>query len=195
MSYEIELKARIAADDLDRLKDSLLSVPGMRYIGPTDKFDIYWSKTDDGDPLFRTRRQLTTKGPEVLFTAKPSKTKTVDGTEENQELEFYSPDRQWDNILTFFSGIGLQVCRLKWKKGFEYYVNVDGFNIHAELLDIRFLGWFLELEICFDSLDGVDKDAAERALRKLLSQVNVPESAIEPTGYNKMLIAIGHDKG
>ena len=72
---------------------------------------------------------------------------------------------------------------------------MDGFKIHAELLDIRFLGWFLELEICFDSLDGVDKDAAERALRKLLSQVNVPESAIEPTGYNKMLIAIGHDKG
>ncbi len=195
MSYEIELKARIGADDLDRLKDSLLAVPGMRYIGPTDKFDIYWSQTDDGEPMFRTRRQLTVKGPEVLFTAKPTKTKTEEGTEENKELEFYAPDKQWDNILTFYSGIGLQICRLKWKRGFEYYVDIDGFHIHAELLDVRYLGWFLELEICFDTLEGVDVVAADKSLRKLLSLVKVPESAIEPTGYNKMLIAVGHEKG
>ena len=195
MSYEIELKARIAADDLDRLKDSLLSVPGMRYIGPTDKFDIYWSKTDDGEPLFRTRRQLTTKGPEVLFTAKPSKTKTADGTEENQELEFYSPDRQWDNILTFFSGIGLQVCRLKWKKGTGYLVEMDGFCIHVEILDVRFLGWFLEMEICPRTLEGFDIDAADRALRHVLSIAGLSEDAVESRGYNRMLKAMGHDRG
>jgi adenylate cyclase class IV len=194
MSYEIELKAHVVPEDVGRVKDCLLSA-GAEYIGPTDKFDIYWAKSPDGEPVFRTRRQLTSHGPEVLFTAKPSKTKSEKGTEENQELEFCTPDKQWDNVLTFCSGIGLQVCRLKWKKGFEYYVDVDGFTIHAELLDVRYLGWFLELEICVDDIASVDAGAADGALRKLLAIAGIPEDAVEGRGYNKLLRDVGKEKG
>ena len=194
MSYEIELKAHVVPEDVGRVRDCLLSA-GAGYIGPTDKFDIYWAKTSDGEPVFRTRRQLTVQGPEVLFTAKPSKTKSEKGTENNQELEFVTPDKQWDNVLTFCSGIGLQVCRLKWKKGFEYTVDIDGFTIHAELLDVRYLGWFLELEICVDDIAAVDAESADKALRKLLSICGIPEDAVEGRGYNRMLRDVGKEKG
>ena len=195
MTYEIELKAHVKADDVDRVRKALLDVPTSEYHGINSKFDIYWSKTDDGEPLFRTRREITSDGPHVLFTAKPAKSKDRLGIEENKELEYVSPDNQWDDILQFYSGIGLQVCRLKWKKGFDYTFTIDGFRIHAELLDVRYLGWFIEMEICLETLEGVDKAAADGALRKALALVGVSEDALEPTGYNKMLKAVGHDKG
>ena len=127
--------------------------------------------------------------------ARSSKSKTEKGTEENQELEFCAPDSQWDKVLSFCNGLGLQVCRLKWKKGTGYMVNVDGFSIHAELLDVRFLGWFLEMEICPETLEGFDFNAADSALRKVLSIAGIPEEAVEIRGYNRILKEIGRDRG
>ena len=124
MGYEIELKAHVKDEQLDSVKSAISSLPDVRQLGPINKFDMYWSRTEDGDPLFRTRREATAEGSHVLFTAKPNKTRTSDGTEENQELEFIAPDSQWDSILTFCSGLGLEVCRLKWKKGFHYHIKI-----------------------------------------------------------------------
>ena len=195
MGYEIELKAHVREDQLDDVKSAISALPEVRSLGPINKFDMYWSQTEDGDPLFRTRREASAEGSHVLFTAKPNKTRTPDGTEENQELEFTAPDSQWDNILTFCSGLGLQVCRLKWKKGSHYYVLYEGHEIHVELLDVKYLGWFLEMEICPPSLDGFDVESAHGVLRDLLAAVGISEDAIEYVGYNKLLKAIGHDKG
>ena len=195
MAYEIELKARVEDSQLDDVREALLSIPGVKQQGQTSKFDMYWSSTEDGDPIFRTRREMRSEGPRVLFTAKPSKKKKENGTEENLELEFESADSQWDSILTFCSGIGLQVCRLKWKKGTGYLVEMDGFHIHVELLDVRFLGWFIEMEICPKNLEGFDTMAADKALRHLLCLIGISEDAVESRGYNRMLKAIGHDRG
>lgn len=195
MAYEIELKARVEENELDRVKSAILALPGVKELGNTSKFDIYWSYTEDGDPVFRTRREMTENGPDILFTAKPSKTKSEKGTEENHELEFNCPDTQWDRVLAFWSGIGFQVCRLKWKKGTGYRVMIDGFDIHIELLNIRFLGWYLEMEICPETLEGFDKDAADKVLRKILALCDISEDAVEVRGYNKMLKEIGKDRG
>ncbi|MBO4410295.1 MAG: hypothetical protein J5775_06040 [Spirochaetales bacterium] len=195
MAYEIELKAHVDEEILDAVRKTLEDYPGSESLGAVSKFDMYWSQTDDGDPVFRTRREMTKDGPRVLFTAKPSKVKTEKGTEENQEFEFTAPDGQWDNILTFCSGLGLQVCRLKWKKGFGYRFMQDGFCIHAELLEVKYLGWFLEIEICPKSLDGFDVEAADRALRKVLAAAGIDESRVEPRGYNRMLRLCGREKG
>ena len=59
MSYEIELKAHVAADDVSDVRSRLMTVPGIRYIGETDKFDIYWAKKDDGEPVFLQREFFT----------------------------------------------------------------------------------------------------------------------------------------
>ena len=195
MAYEIELKAHVRESELDSVIEKLLGIPGTKALGHTSKFDIYWSKTEDGDPLFRTRREMTDDGPRILFTAKPSKKRKEDGTEENQELEFLVPDSQWDDVMNFCNGLSLQVCRLKWKKGTGYQVQMDGFSIHVELLDVRYIGWFIEMEICPQTLDGFDMDAAELTLRNLLSFVGLSADDIEHLGYNKLLKAIGHDRG
>ena len=195
MAYEIELKAHLEESELDRVIDALLGIPGTKALGHVNKFDMYWSSTEDGDPVFRTRREMTADGPRVLFTAKPSKSRNEKGTEENQELEFEASDTQWDDVLTFCSGIGLQVCRLKWKKGTGYILDMDGYRIHVEILDVRFLGWFIEMEICPKSLEGFDFDAAEAALWHVLETVGVSSDAVEHRGYNRMLKAIGHDRG
>ena len=195
MSYEIEIKARVKDEQLESVKDAISALPGVKILGRINKFDMYWSQTDDGEPLFRTRREMTSEGPSILFTAKPTKTKTEKGTEENRELEFRVPDTQWDDVLTFWSSIGLQVCRLKWKNGFHYLYECEDYLVHIELLNVKYLGWFLEMEICLDSMEGVDVNAADRALRDLLVSLGISEDAVEPTGYNKMLMAVGHDKG
>lgn len=195
MGYEIELKAHVRDDQLEAVRTAISALPEVRSFGPINKFDMYWSQTEDGDPLFRTRREATAEGSHVLFTAKPNKTRTPDGTEENQELEYTAPDSQWDNILTFCSGLGLQVCRLKWKKGSHYHVLFEGYDIHVELLDVKYLGWFIETEICTPNLVGFDIGNAHKVLRDLLAAVGISEDAIECVGYNKLLKAIGHDKG
>ena len=64
-----------------------------------------------------------------------------------------------------------------------------------EILNVRFLGWFIEMEICPKSLDGFDFDAAEAALWHVLETVDVSSDAVEHRGYNRMLKAIGHDRG
>ena len=195
MGYEIELKAHVREDQIDSVLTAISELPSVRNLGPINKFDIYWSQTDDGDPLFRTRREATAEGSHVLFTAKPNKTRTPDGTEENQELEYIAPDSQWDNIMTFCSGLGLQVCRLKWKKGSHYHVRFEDYDIHVELLNVKYLDWFIEMEICPASLEGFDIENAHKVLRRLLSELCISEDAIEHVGYNKLLKAIGHDKG
>ena len=195
MGYEIELKAHVKDDQLESVKSAISALPSVRDLGPINKFDMYWSQTEDGDPCFRTRREATAEGSRVLFTAKPNKTRTEDGTEENQELEFTAPDSQWDNILTFCSGLGLQVCRLKWKKGTQYYALFEGYEIHIELLNVKYLDWFVEMEICPPTLEGFDVSKAHEVLRNLLSAIGISEESIEHVGYNKLLKAIGHDKG
>lgn len=195
MAYEIELKAHVNENQLDDVRSAISALPKVRSLGSINKFDMYWSQTEDGDPLFRTRREASADGSHVLFTAKPNKTRTADGTEENQELEFTAPDSQWDNILTFCSGLGLQVCRLKWKKGSHYHAVFEGYDIHIELLNVKYLDWFVEMEICPPSLEDFDVDNAHKVLRDLLSTIGISENAIEHVGYNKLLKAIGHDKG
>lgn len=195
MAYEIELKAHVKSDTVDAIRTALLGIPTMEYHGESDKYDVYWSHTSEGEPLFRTRKEVTENGPEVLFTAKPNKVKTSNGTEQNVELEYATSEDQWDRIQEFYSGLGFKVCRVKWKKGYSYYVNYMGFDIHVELLDVKYLGWFLEMEICPESLDGFDAVAADKALRGMLVEVGLSDADVESRGYNRMLKAIGHDKG
>lgn len=195
MGFEIELKAHVREDQVDYVLSAISALPSAKSLGPISKFDMYWSQTDEGEPIFRVRREMTADGPDILFTAKPNKVKTEKGTEENQELEFTASDNQWDNILNFCSGIGLQVCRLKWKKGKHFHVMYNGFDVHAEVLDVKYLGWFLEMEICPESSEGFDIEGADRALRSILAEVGISEDAVESRGYNRMLKAIGHNKG
>lgn len=193
MSLETELKAHVSEGMVDSIKTKLLSLPSCVDHGEISKFDVYWSDSEDGNPLFRTRKETCNGKTDVLFTAKPSKSKTKEGTEHNVELEFEAKGEDWERILQFVRGVGCKVCRVKWKKGWHCTIQKNGYEIHAELLNVRYLGWFLEMEICTE--DELDFDSANTALHQMLDFVGLDYSAIEPLGYNKMLRAIGHAQG
>lgn len=194
MGFEVEIKAHVSEDNVPLIRSFFDNNKEASFCGCTDKQDVYWAKNETDPPMFRTRHEKTDNGAEVLFTSKPLKKKDY-LTEYNVENEFSARSDQWEDVLHFVSGLGLKVCRRKWKKGYGWFVDVDGFNIHAELLDVRFLGWFLEMEICSKNEDDIDKAAAEKALFKLLKMVGVSEKNVEPVGYNKLLVAAGHERG
>lgn len=194
MGFEVEIKAHVSEDNVPLIRSFFDNNREASFCGCTDKQDVYWAKNETDPPMFRTRLEKTDNGAEVLFTSKPLKKKDY-LTEYNVENEFSAGSDQWEDVLHFVSGLGLKVCRRKWKKGYGWFVDVDGFNIHAELLDVRFLGWFLEMEICSKNEDDIDKIAAEKALFKLLKMVGVSEKNVEPVGYNKLLVAAGHERG
>ena len=77
----------------------------------------------------------------------------------------------------------------------SYHTIFEDYDIHVELLNVKYLGWFLETEICPPSLEGFDVENAHKVLRDLLAAIGISEDAIEHVGYNKLLKAIGHDKG
>lgn len=193
MSLETEIKAHVSDDMVDSIKAKLLSMSSCIEHGNISKFDVYWSDSEDGDPVFRTRKETCNGKTDVLFTAKPSKSKTKDGMEKNVELEFQTQGEEWERVLQFIRGIGCKVCRVKWKKGWHCNLEHCGFDIHVELLNVRYLGWFLEMEIC--SEEELDFAKADQALHEILYLVGLDSSAVEPLGYNKMLRAIGHSKG
>lgn len=191
MAYEIEIKAHVDAGCVEAVRTALQSIPGIVRLGDIDKNDVYWANPGSEEPLFRTRQETTADGPDVLFTAKPDKSKSPTGTEENMELEFGSSADQWDRIQEFCAGIGLVIWGIKCKKGCHYSLDIDGYHVHLELLDVKYLGWFLEMEICPESLEGFDVNGADTVLRKILGLAGIAETAIEPMGYNRMLRAIG----
>lgn len=195
MSIETEIKAHVDESMVDSVRSKLLSMQSCMDHGNISKFDIYWAASDDGDPIFRTRKELNNGKVRVLFTAKPHKTKSASGTENNEEFEFEAPGSQWDRILEFANGTGYKVCRVKWKKGWHCTLVHNGFEVHAELLEVKYLGWFLEMEICSEDSNDEDLEAEDKALREILSFVGLDEGAVESLGYNRMLKAIGHEKG
>ncbi|MCQ2397782.1 MAG: CYTH domain-containing protein [Sphaerochaetaceae bacterium] len=194
MGYEIELKAHIDEQEVERLLSKIRNFEGTVDLGRINKEDIYWADSDDSEPVFRTRYEVFSDGSRILFTSKPYKTKTV-GTEFNTENEFTVSADQWDKVIKFVRGLGLCVCRHKYKNGWHFECQQDGFNIHAEILEVKYLGYFLEMEIAGDDNDDVDKIAAETSLHRLLENLNVSSEAIEPKGYNRMLTECGHRLG
>lgn len=194
MGFEIEIKAHVPPERVDSIRDFLSSYPGSQNLGTIDKCDIYWANSENDPPRFRTRLEKSDEGSVVVFTSKPLKKKDY-LTEYNVENEFTSPSDQWDRVLEFVKGLGLAVCRRKWKKGYNFMVPCNGFSIHAELLEVRFLGWFLEMEICSETEEEIDKSEAEKALFAVLDSSGLERSLVEKTGYNKMLVAAGHERG
>lgn len=193
MGCEIELKAHLSEDNVNEVISLLKKVDSFKDLGPIDKYDVYWSNTEDGEPLFRTRLEHNNEGARVIFTQKPMKSKDF-CTEYNVENEFEVSASEWDKILNFYKCAGLKICRKKYKTGFHFFLNCNGFDMHCEILNVRYLGWFIETEICGEDLDSMDKEGAEKALYYLLGIINIPFDAVEPKGYNKMLKECGHER-
>lgn len=194
MSFEIEIKAHIADNELNTVKSFFDSYATSLNLGEIDKDDVYWGRPDNlKKAVFRTRREKTSDGYRILFTAKPQKTAS-NGIECNTEIEFSAQD-SWEECLSFQKALGFTVVRHKFKTGWHYLVKLNGFEIHAEILNIKYLGYFLEMEICPETLEGFNKEEAVKTLKDLLILSSLSLNAIEARGYNDMLIECGHQLG
>lgn len=190
MSLELEIKFHVEESEVNEILEKLKRFPNSSYLGEIHKDDVYWAKQENDLPLFRTRYEKSVEGEKVLFTSKPSRTKNI-GTEVNVENEFLAPSSQWENIHNFLKGLDLVICRRKFKDGYHFIIN-DKFHLHCELLNVKFLGWFLEIEITDQEIYTQE---AENTILSVFDFVGLSRDRIETTGYNKMLTACGHEKG
>ncbi|MCF0237898.1 MAG: CYTH domain-containing protein [Sphaerochaetaceae bacterium] len=197
MAYEIELKAWVEDENVEEVKAILSKISCSEVcLEEVHKDDIYWALSEDNDDsLFRTRLEKIGDKEEILFTRKPSKSKDETGIEFNEEVEYCVSANQWENVLKFIPAMGYEIVKHKWKDGWHCYINKNSFDIHVELLKVKFLGWFLEMEICPSTLEGFDSLSANNTLKEILRICNISLSSVEPRGYNRMLTAIGKDKG
>lgn len=194
MSFEIEIKAHINEDDVDNIVSKLKSLENCKYLGEIDKKDIYWSVKDSDSPIFRTRLEIDNDVSSILITSKPLKKKDY-SVEYNVENEFVLNADQWDRVIDFCNGLNLVIIRKKYKKGFHFSLLFKDFTIHCEVLNVKYLGWFIESEIVTENEDSIDKDKAESTLFELLKVLNISQDSVEPKGYNKLLKEVGHEQG
>ncbi|MDR1421009.1 MAG: hypothetical protein LBI86_11605 [Treponema sp.] len=203
MAMETELKVRV--DDPETLR-TRLSALGL-YLGACEKDDAYWrfpapeapSAGADGPPKIpppglRVRRERNVRdgdsvSEKVLVTWKTGK--LDGGVEINDEREFdVSNGELFEDLL---ERLGLEPGIRKNKKGWIWDCPSEEGPIRAELLNVRGLGWFLELEITEDA-EGTGKAGPqwEERLRErlfsLLEKLEIPRGRMESRPYTRMLL-------
>ena len=190
MATEIELKAHVA--DSETLRKVLLEK--SEYLWSFQKDDSYWN-TMEGASGIRIRKEKRTfsEGTEKSTLFATYKNKELKGNiEVNNEQEFEicpSTGQVFENFLT---RMGLKPLYSKKKRGWAF--NHDG--ITAELVEVKGLGWFIELEILLEgeSIAGnQEKTVAEteKRLKVFLAALGIAETAIESRYYSVMLAERG----
>ena len=195
MVTEIELKAHV--QNSEALK--LLLQKNAIFLFFFEKNDNYWIQTtpyvtknpplapfSSGLRIRRERRTLPDGTIESLSLATYKIKEVRDGVEINEEREFaVDPASGFEEFLIhmgFVSGISKQ------KRGCAF--SREG--ISAELLEVKGLGWFLELEIIIEDIKAGNKreEAAAQAKKRLLAfldSLGIEREAIESRFYSEML--------
>jgi len=182
MVTEIELKAHIRSSE--ELKRKLSQK--AEYLYAFEKKDEYWYN-DESTLLpsglrIRDEKRIFPDGREESLTLATYKNKEVrDNIEINDEREFnVAPIVAFEEFLR---RIGLKPGRSKQKRGWAFLKD----SITAELVEVKDLGWFIELEIVTqDRNEGAFAQGKKRLL-ELLSDLGITEEAIESRFYSEML--------
>ena len=187
MSTEIELKAHI--EDIEVLR--LLLLEKAQYAGAFEKDDAYWQPEGNHTSLkgsssgLRIRKEKRTlpDGQEENLTLATTKEKEVkNGIEVNKEREFeIRPDARY--FEDYLSSLGLRSTFSKQKKGWLFSFG----ELNIELLEVKNLGPFIELEIVtdFTSEDAITK--RKEQLLDFLDSIGIKREAIESRFYSEML--------
>lgn len=172
MSYEIELKVRVNAPiELKKKIEAITGKTGEK----VEKEDIYYRRKDETLASFRIRRQ-----DDCLFVTAKRNNRT-EGIETNEEAEFKVDKKEFDRLTSFSSILGYEILLEKHKKGYAWHYS----GILVELLDVKELGWFLEIEIISDTLD--DKDNEVIRLYDFLSLCDIDRKDICNESYQQLL--------
>jgi adenylate cyclase class 2 len=193
MALEIELKVRISEPETMKKR---LADRGI-YAGAYEKEDAYWffSGTGGESPApglppaglrIRRERAVQDDGGASTCTRITYKTRTLrEGVEMNDEREFEVSDAGvFEDLLR---RLGLKPGIQKHKQGWAWRCGGDAEPVLAELLEVRGLGWFLELEILAPPGDERALTAGQARLFALLDALEIPRSRIESRPYTEML--------
>jgi len=199
LAVEIELKAHVpdAAHEVEALKHLLLKK--AEYVCGFEKEDTYYfpstpSEIPRSGIRLRSESKTLPDGTIEKAAFVTYKTKEVrDGIEVNNEKEFEVCSSQYSPIIIFDEFLkmaGLAPGFSKHKKGWAF--SKDG--IYAELLEVKKLGWFLELEIVVNDADievcGTGDALIEEKKKQLMdfiSDLGIKKDAIESRYYSEML--------
>ena len=173
--HEVELKAWV--DDFEFIKKKLEEM--YEYKGAIHKFDKYMRKTGDNDILDKVFRiRVDNEGAVVGYKDK----KRQSGVEINIENEFGVTDP--DLFIQLMEKMGFEVYVEKEKTGFLFKDS----DYSIELMKIRGLGDFVEIEKILQNPDNNEIAASERGIRKILKEIGIKEEKIEPRYYIEMLL-------
>ena len=187
MALEVELKAHV--QDVDLVKNRLSSLAENGTVLCEVKDDIYYCNQGE-DALFRIR--LSQEGPSfdqmegtVLFTRKYKS--LAEGVEVNREVEFTTDPSQFATAQAFMLSLGYEQYIRKAKRGYLYTFAVSPLlpSVHAELVEVSTLGWFLELEFIVESDALVP--VAKKALTETLERLGLEQTAVESRYYMHLL--------
>jgi adenylate cyclase class 2 len=188
MAAEIELKAHIV--DVDKTLSIIRNTLGISQECFQEKKDVYFTKEIDKPPL---RCRLERKGSDrenlkesVLITLK---NKELQGEiEENNEIEIECGSQYFETSLTLFRSLGYKETLFKEKTGYSFMLDKYKLPLHVELLEIKPLGWFLEMEFTSsDKLSKEDVNILKSSLLDALSLFSVAHSQIERQYYRDLL--------
>ena len=185
MAIEIELKARL--EEIEPVKDRL-SQFGV-FLNSFEKFDNYWTVEKEGT-LFslRVRREKTMSGSQVKETvlATYKQKEIIDGMEINNEKEFIVSDA--GVFEEFLNCLGMKPEIKKEKRGWAWYIpEASQPPVLAELLMVKDLGWFIELEILAENRGREIIDTSRKRLLVLLEKLGIAPEKIEERPYSMML--------
>lgn len=173
MGYEIEIKAHCDATIKERI-DSYCGREGQYVV----KEDTYYAFSQDTMPRFRIRRE----NDGILVSAKVNSRQG--GLECNRELEFFHENvSDLDVMKEMAKMLGYEVFIHKYKKGWSWHAH----DVHIELLDVKHLGWFLEMEI-ISQTDGFESNRANyEKLFKVLHDLGLDDKSVETRSYQELL--------
>jgi len=209
MVTEIELKAHVHNSEELRL----LLLEKAEYLYGFEKKDKYWfaeeSALQGGSAFLRCddvkcpgaglspsglrirceKRSYPDGKEESLTLATYKKKELKDGIEVNDEREFtVNPASEFEEFL---KRLGLKPERSKEKRGWAFSKN----GIITELVEVKGLGWFVELEIIVNAMNGelMNEEAfaqGKKSLMDLLFDLGVTKEAIESRFYSEMLSSV-----
>lgn len=188
MSKEIELKAHVF--NLEKTLCIVRNTHGINHECFLEKKDVYL-KNYENQPACRVR--LERIGPNdksltdnVWITVKDKK--SINGIEVNEEIEIDSSSSNFEKSVTLFKYLGYKEFLTKEKRGYSFIFDKFKFPLHIEILEVKPLGWFIEMEF---TPEGVlsDKEIAiaKNDLLVALKLFNIEKSAIEKRFYCDLL--------
>ena len=101
----------------------------------------------------------------------------------NEELEFSHPVKDKETMHRMALMIGCHVFIEKHKEGFEWMYG----DVHIELLNVRSLGWYLEMEIMSPTDDREANSERILALYTILEGVGLSSCDVVSRSYQQML--------